>query len=363
MSARPTWWRLPTIGFSGGSVRLSMQVSYAGGFKEAADRVVELEKAGLDIVWVAEAYGFDAPTMMGYLAARTERVQIGSGILPIYSRTPTLLAQTAAGLDYISDGRAILGIGASGPQVIEGWHGVPYDRPLQRTREIIEICRTAWRRGVLTHDGIYNLPLPPEQGTGLGKPLKMITHPVRPSVPIYVASLGPKNVEMTAEVADGWMPILFVPEKAGEVWGESLAKGAANRSAELGPLEVVAGGMVAIGDGLEGLRDAARPMVALYVGGMGARGRNFYNDLARRYGYEDEAATIQDLYLSGKKDKAAAAVPPELLEKTSLVGPPGYVRERMAAMKEAGVTVLSITPVGADPVRVLEQVRSWADEL
>jgi F420-dependent oxidoreductase-like protein len=301
--------------------------------------------------------------MMGYLAARTERVQIGSGILPIYSRTPTLLAQTAAGLDYISDGRAILGLGASGPQVIEGWHGVPYDRPLQRTREIIEICRQAWRREVLTHGGIYKLPLPADQGTGLGRPLKMITHPVRPDIPIYVASLGPKNVEMTAEVADGWMPILFVPEKAKQVWGESLAKGGANRSSERPPLEIVAGGMVAIGDGLESLRDAARPMVALYVGGMGARGRNFYNDLARRYGYEAEAEKIQDLYLSGQKDEAAAAVPAELLEKTSLVGPAGYVRERMAALKEAGVTVLSITPVGPDPVALVEQVKTWAEEL
>ena len=344
-------------------MRLSMQLSYAGGFREAADHVVDLEKAGLDIVWVAEAYGFDAPTLAGYLAARTERVQIGFGILPVYSRTPALLAQTAAGLDYVSGGRAILGIGASGPQVIEGWHGVPYDRPLQRTREVIEICRRVWRRERLTNDGIYPIPLPAGQGTGLGKPLKMITHPARDDIPVYVAALGPKNVEMTAAVADGWLPILFVPEKASAVWGEALAKGAANRAPERGPLEVVAGGMVAIGDGLEGLRDAARPMVALYVGGMGARGQNFYNALARRYGYEAEAERIQDLYLSGDKEAAAAAVPADLLEKTSLVGPEGYVRERMAAMKEAGVTVLSILPVGPDPVKVVEQVRSWADDL
>lgn len=342
-------------------MRISMQVPYASGFRDAAERVVELEKAGLDIVWVAEAYGFDAPSLMGYLAARTERVQIGSAILPIYSRTPALLAQTAAGLDHVSDGRAILGIGASGPQVIEGWHGVAYDRPLQRTREVIDICRRAWRREVLTNDGIYKLPLPEGHGTGLGKPLKMITHPLRASIPIYVASLGPKNVELTAEVADGWIPILFVPERAGDVWGESLAKGAANRSSELGPLEVVAGGALAVGDGLEHLRDAARPMVALYVGGMGARGRNFYNDLARRYGYEAEAESIQDLYLDGKKDEAAAAVPAELLERTSLIGPEGYVRERIAALAEAGVTVLSVTPMGPDPVRMVEKLRDWVD--
>ncbi|HEV2368998.1 MAG TPA: LLM class F420-dependent oxidoreductase [Acidimicrobiales bacterium] len=344
-------------------MRISMQVPYASGFREAADRVVELEKAGLDIVWVGEAYGFDAPTLMGYLAARTERVQIGSGILPIYSRTPALLAQTAAGLDHVSNGRAILGLGASGPQVIEGWHGVPYDRPLQRTREIIDICRRAWRREVLTNDGLYPLPLPEGKGTGLGKPLKMITHPVRASIPIYVASLGPKNVELTAEVADGWMPILFVPERAPEVWGEALAKGRANRSSELAPLEVVAGGPLAVGEGLEHLRDGARPMVALYVGGMGARGQNFYNDLARRYGYEAEAGTIQDLYLSGKKQEAAEAVPTDLLEKTSLIGPEGYVRERIAALAEAGVTVLSVTPLGRDPVRLVERLRAWVDDL
>jgi F420-dependent oxidoreductase-like protein len=344
-------------------VRLSMTLPYAGDFRRVAERVADLEKAGLDIVWVAEAYGFDAPTVMGYLAASTQTIQIGSAILPIYSRTPALLAQTAAGLDYVSGGRAILGLGASGPQVIEGWHGVPYDRPLPRTREIIEICRTVWKREVLTHDGIYQLPLPPDQGTGLGRPLKMITHPVRADIPVYVASLGPKNVEMTAEVADGWMPLFFVPERAGHVWGASLDAGAARRSADLGPLEVVAGGLVAIGDDVESIRDLARPQLALYIGGMGARGRNFYNDLARRYGYEAEAELIQDLYLSGKKDEAAAAVPAELLEKTALVGPEGYVKERLAAFSEAGVTTLSVNPVGPDPVKVVEQIREWVEQV
>lgn len=343
-------------------MRLSMQVGYAGGFKAAVDQIATLEKAGLDIVWVAEAYGFDAPTLMGYIAARTERVQIGSGILPIYSRTPALLAQTAAGLDAISEGRAILGLGSSGPQVIEGWHGVAYDKPVERTREIVDICRRVWRREVITHEGAaYTIPLPPEKGTGLGKPLKMITHPVREAIPVYVASLGPKNVEMTAEVADGWLPIFYLPEKADRVWGGPLAKGKANRAPDLGPLEIVAGGMVAIGDGLEHLRDAARSTVALYVGGMGARGRNFYNSLFRRYGYEEEAEKIQDLYLEGKREEAAAAVPAEVLADMSLVGSPGYVQERIAAFRESGVTVLSITPVGPDPVRVVEQVKEWAE--
>ena len=341
-------------------MRLSMQMPYAGGFEQSINQVVELEKAGLDIVWVAEAYGFDAVSVMGYLAARTERVQIGSGILPIYSRTPTLTAMTAAGVDYVSGGRHILGLGASGPQVIEGWHGVPYDKPLARTREIVDICRQVWKRERVTHDGdCYTLPLPPEQGTGLGKPLKMITHPVREQIPVYIASLGPKNVELTAEVADGWLPILYVPEKAKDVWGDSLAAGLAKRDPSLGPLEISAGGMVAVGDDVAGVRDMARPMVALYVGGMGAKGKNFYNALARRYGYEQEAETIQDLYLDGKKQEAAAAVPTELLEKTNLVGPEGYVKERIQAMAESGVTVLSIIPIDPDPVRLVEKIKTW----
>src|SRR5436309_11297607 len=340
-----------------------MQLSYAGGFKEAAKQVVDLEKAGIDVVWVAEAYGFDAPSFMGYLAAVTERIQIGSGIVNIYTRTPTLLAMTAASVDFLSDGRCILGLGASGPQVIEGFHGIPYDKPVGRTKEIIDICRRIWRREVITNDGIYQIPLPDSQRTGLGKPLKLITKPVRPDIPVYVASLGDKNVEMTAEVADGWLPILFIPEKAKDVWGDALAKGNANRAADLGPMEVVAGGMVAIGEDVTGIRDFARPMVALYVGGMGARGRNFYNALARRYGYEQEAELIQDLYLSGKKDEAAAAVPAEMLEKTSLVGPEGYVKERLAAFKEAGVTELQVMPMGGDPVKIGEQMRGWVDDL
>ena len=330
-------------------MQIAMPLSYAGGFKESARQVSELEKAGLDLVWVAEAYGFDGPSMMGYLAALTEKVQIGSGILPIYTRTPTLIAMTAAGLDAMSDGRFHLGLGASGPQVIEGWHGLPYDNPLGRTREITEICRKVWaREAPLVHDGRnYQMPLPEGRGTGLGRPLKIIAHPVRPRIPIWVASLGEKNVAMTAEVADGWLPIFFIPERAKDVWGSSLAAGEAKRDPSLGKLMICAGGILSIGEGDEvvKLRELARPMVALYVGGMGAKGRNFYNDLACRYGYEKEAAEIQDLYLSGKKDEAAALVPDELLELTSLCGPAGWVAERVAAMREAGVTHLQVTPV------------------
>jgi F420-dependent oxidoreductase-like protein len=344
-------------------MRLSTQLNYAaGGIEAAVAQIADMEKAGLDMVWVAEAYSFDAVSTMGYLAARTERVQIASGILPIYTRTPTLLAMTAAGVDSLSDGRCVLGLGASGPQVIEGFHGVPYDKPLGRTREIIAICRQVWRRERVVHDGAsYAIPLPEERGTGLGKPLKLINHPVRSEIPIYVASLGPKNVAMTAEVADGWMPLFYVPEKAGDVWGDDLAAGAAKRSADLAPLEVVAGSLLAVGDGAEAVRDFARPVLALYIGGMGAKGRNFYNDLVRRYGFEQEAEQIQDLYLSGDKEGAARLVPDELLEKTTLCGPEGYVRERIAAFAESGATVLNVTPIGPDPVKLIEQVKGWVE--
>ena len=348
-------------------MQIATTLNYAGGFKESARQVSALEKAGLDLVWVAEAYGFDGPSMMGYLAALTERVEIGSGILPIYTRTPTLIAMTAAGIDAMSGGRFHLGLGASGPQVIEGWHGIAYDSPLARTREIASICRDVWaREAPLEHHGKnYDVPLAPGKGTGLGRPLKIIAHPVRPRIPIWVASLGEKNVAMTAEVADGWLPIFFIPERIKEVWGSALSAGEANRDPSLGKLMISAGGLLAIGDGEDVLRirELARPMVALYVGGMGARGRNFYNDLACRYGYEKEAKEIQDLYLSGKKDEAAALVPQELLDLTSLAGPAGWVAERVAALREAGVTHLQVLPVPVGdqtPAKLIEQIKEIA---
>ena len=328
---------------------VSTMLGYAGGFRAAAAQVVELEKAGLDLVWVAEAYGLDGPSQMGYLAALTERVEIGSAILPIYTRTPTLIAMTAAGIDALSGGRFHLGLGSSGPQVIEGWHGVPFSAPIGRTREIIDVCRQVWaREAPLVHAGTYyDMPLPAGVGTGLGKALKIIVHPVRPSIPVWVAALGEKNVAMTAELADGWIPMLFIPEKAREVWGASLDAGRARRDPGLGPLQITAGGVLAVGEGddVVALRELARPMVALYVGGMGAKGKNFYNDVVRRYGFEAEAEDIQDLYLSGKKSEAEARVPPELLELTSLCGPESYVAARIAAFREAGVTHLQVTPV------------------
>lgn len=344
-------------------MKISMQIGYSGGFAEAVEQVSALEKAGLDIVYVAEAYGYDAPTLMGYLAARTETVKIASGILPLYTRTPSLIAMTAAGLDELSGGRAILGLGASGPQVIEGFHGVAYDAPVGRTREIIEICRDIWaRKAPLEHSGkYYNMPLPAGEGTGLGKPLKIITKP-RPDIEIHVASLGPKNVQLTAEVANGWLPILYHPDKAESVWGADLAAGAALRSPDLGPMDVVAGGLLAIGDGAAGYREFNRPMVALYVGGMGARGKNFYNTLFQRYGYQDEAAQIQDLYLDGKKDEAAAAIPESFLAETSMCGDEGFVREQIERFRASGVTVLNVVPIASDlkaQQDLIAKVKGW----
>ncbi len=344
-------------------VKLSYTLMYDGNPRTAADQVAELERAGLDLVWVAEAYGFDSPTLMGYLAAKTDRVEIGSAILNIYSRTPGTLLQTAAGLDNVSGGRAVLGLGASGPQVIEGWHGVPYSKPLGRTAEIIDLVRRGLQRERLTSDGVFKLPLSKEDGavTGLGKPLKILTHPERDTIPIWIAALGPKSVEQAATIADGWIPHLFHPEKSHLVWGDALAAGRAQRQPGLAPLQIAAGGMVAIGEGPEtkALLDFARPLFALYVGGMGAKGKNFYNDVAKSYGYEQEAEDIQDLYLSGKKKEAEALVPTEWLEACNLVGPASYVKERIAAFKEAGVTHLTVMPASDDPAATVAQMKEW----
>ena len=341
-------------------MRLSTLLGYGSDARSEAARVRRMELVGVDMVWVPEAYGFDAVTLMGFLAATTERIEIGSGILNIFSRTPALLAQTAAGLDHVSEGRAVLGLGASGPQVVEGWHGIPYDKPLQRTRECIEIIRAALRRDRVTHDGLFTMPVPPEVGTGLGKPLKMMSHPRRANVPIHIAALGPKNVELAAEAADGWIPHMFYPEKTTEVFGDALGRGLAKRQVGLPPLEIVAGGLLEISDDPAAI-DVARPGTALYIGGMGARGRNFYFDLACRYGFESDAVKIQELYLSGRVKEAEAAVPVEIMQMTNLIGPASFVRERVHAYAEAGVTVLNTVVVSEQGERALETVRGWLD--
>jgi F420-dependent oxidoreductase-like protein len=346
-------------------MRIGLGINYAGGFKEVAAEVADLERAGLDIVFVPEAYSYDAVSALGYLAATTQRVELASGILQLYTRTPTLTAMTAAGLDYVSDGRFTLGLGASGPQVIEGFHGVRYDAPIARTREVIEICRQVWRREKLQYQGDhYTVPLPADKGTGLGKPLKLINKPVRERIPILVAALGPKNVELAAEIAEGWQPIFYLPEKAQDVWGKALAAGQANRDPALGELEVYAGPTLAIGENIEGLRELVKPHLALYIGGMGAKGKNFYHTLATRYGYGQQADRIQELYLAGDKDGAAKVVPDELARDISLIGTPGFVKERVAAFREAGVTTLNVVPIAetaADRVKLIETLRGLVD--
>jgi F420-dependent oxidoreductase-like protein len=331
-------------------MRTGIFLSYAGGFRETVDEVVEFERLGVDIALVAEAYSYDAISQLGFLAAKTSTIELGSGVVPIYTRTPTLLAMTAASLDYVSDGRFRLGIGTSGPQVVEGFHGVPFDAPLGRTREVVDICRQVWRREKVNYDGkYYQVPLPADRGTGLGKSLRLINHPVRENIPITIAALGPKNVELTAEIAEGWQPVFFYPEKADEVWGDALRAGYAKRDPALGPLDIMVSASLAIGDDVEDRLAWAKPQLALYIGGMGARGKNFYHALATRYGFGEVADKIQDLFLSGKKEEAVNAVPDELVRQVSLVGPRGFVAERLAAFAEAGVTTLLVHPLAADP--------------
>ena len=347
------------------SIKLGMPINYAGDFRETIDNLADYEAAGVERIAVPEAYSFDAVSQLGYIAAKTEKMELQTGILPMYSRTPTNLAMTAAGLDYISGGRAVLGIGASGPQVIEGFHGVKYDFPLGRAREHAEICRMVWRREKLDYQGKhYTLPLDKEHGgSGLGKSLKIINHPVRENIPLLLAAIGPKNVELAAELFDELQPILFHPEHIDAAFGESLAAGKAKRDPKLGELGIVVQSTARVTEDAEQInntKELVHHHAALYIGGMGARGKNFYNQLAIRYGYEKEAKLIQDLYLDGKKVEAAAAVPDDLVDGMSLIGPKSHVAERVAAFKEAGVTCLLASPVApthAERVAEIELLR------
>ncbi|MEM7219630.1 MAG: LLM class F420-dependent oxidoreductase [Pseudomonadota bacterium] len=329
-------------------MQISTAAHYSQGYVGMAGELTELEKAGVDTFWFAEAYSFDAVSAMGYFAGKLQHANIASGILNIYGRTPTTMAMTAAGLDALTEGRFMLGLGASGPQVIEGFHGVPYKAPTTRLRETVEVCRKVWaREEKLTYDGkTVQLPLPEDEGTGLGKPLKLINHPYRPDIPVALATLGPKSVELTAELAEAWLPAFYMAEGADAVWGEALARGKAKRDPSLPPLAIYAGASVAIGEGLESHRDMARPNTALYVGGMGAREKNFYNQIFRKYGYEAEAERIQDLYLAGRKSEAEAAVPQSYLDATCLIGSKGFVRDRLQVFKEMGVTHLNARFLG-----------------
>jgi F420-dependent oxidoreductase-like protein len=349
-------------------MKISMALGTGAGLDPAslAQQAQDLERAGVDLVWGGEIYGYDLVSTLAFLAGQTSRMELMTGILPVYSRSPALIAQTAATIDTLSGGRFVLGLGTSGPQVIEGWHGVPFTKPMGMTRDVIEICRKVWSGDKVVHEGTaFSLPLPEGQGTGLGKPLKLMCKPLRRDIPIAVASIGPKNVELTAEHANIWQPIHFVPDKFNDVWGDSLAAGRAKRAPELGELEIIAGGTVALGSGpaVDAARKGVRDNVGFYVGGMGARDKNFYNDLFKRYGYEEEAVKIQDLFLTGKRDEAFAAVPDEYIDLASLTGDEGRIRERIQIYKDVGVTYLNIDiPHSTEnPLEVIEKVKAWAE--
>ena len=326
------------------------------------DEIAAWEQVGLASVTLGEAYSLDAPTQLAYLAARTDSIELATGVLPLDTRTPTLIATTAAGLDYVSAGRARLGLGPSGPQVLEGFHGIPFADIVGKTRETIEICRSVWRRETLTHEGEhYQIPLDPSRGTGLGKPLKLINRPVRERIPVSIASLGPRMVALTAEIAEAWEPIFFYPEKLDDVWGRALAEGTAKRDPALGPLEIIARAPLAITDrDPSAWIEAAKPQLALYVGGMGSREKNFYNQLVSAYGFAAEAAVIQDHFLSGRVAEAAAAVPDELVLATALIGDADHIRQRLAVLGKAGVTLVNVTPMAKDPEERLHAVKTVA---
>lgn len=303
------------------------------------------EKLGYDSVWTAEAYGSDAVTPLAFIAARTERINLGTGVMQMAARTPAMTAMTAATLDQMSGGRVRLGLGVSGPQVVEGWHGRPYGKPLGVTREYVSILRKIFaREEPVVHAGThYQLPYTGADSTGLGKPLKIMSRPKNPNLPIYIAAIGPKNVQLAAEIADGWLPVFFSPERTREVFEPALAAGfelAGTDKADSFDIAPTVSALVT--DDLEAGRLQMKPALALYIGGMGAKGRNFYNDLAARYGYEEEAAKIQDLYLDGKKMEATMAVPDALVDEVCLVGTKEMIGDRLEAWKEAGVTTLII---------------------
>ncbi|MCU1429901.1 MAG: putative F420-dependent oxidoreductase, Rv3520c family [Actinomycetia bacterium] len=345
------------------ALRLGVNLGYqdwANGLTQAVDIVTHAERLGFHSAWTAEAYGTDAVTPLTWMMARTERMNFGSAIMQMPARTPAMTAMTAATLDGMSGGRFLLGLGTSGPQVVEGWHGQAYGKPLVRTREYVEIVREILRRErPLEHHGEhYDIPYSGANATGLGKPLKLIVHPRRADIPIYLAAIGPKNVQLAAEIGDGWLPIFFSPTRFGETYRPALeagfAKAGGGKSIE--QFDVAPTTTVIVGDDPHALADFVRPMIALYVGGMGARGRNFYNDLACRYGYEAAAKEIQDLYLDGKKKEAIAAVPFELVDEVTLLGPKERIRDKLAAYREAGVTTLILGAAQPEALEVVAEV-------
>jgi F420-dependent oxidoreductase-like protein len=308
----------------------------------------EAERLGYDSAWAAEAWGTDAVSVLAWLAAVTTKIKIGSAILQIPARTPSNTAMTAATLDLLSGGRFLLGLGTSGPQVVEGWHGEPWGKPLRKTREYVEIVRTVLRRDVLEHHGThYDIPYSHEGATGLGKPLKLMARPLRPDIPIYLASLRTKSVELAAEIADGWLPIFFSPERARDTFPVPFARDG---------FDIVPAVPALLSDDLESAREAMKPYYALYIGGMGSRTENFYNDLACAYGFEGDAKRIQDLYLDGKKREAAAAVPDALVDEMTLVGPRERIADRIDAWKESGATTMLVSTRDPGTLRAVAEL-------
>ncbi len=343
-------------------MRVGLHVGYWGLGLTAQEQlrlVNEAEQAGYHSVWAAEAYGSDTATVLAWLGANTKTLKLGSAIFQMPGRTPGMTAMTAATIDPISDGRMLLGIGSSGPQVAEGWHGQPFAKQLKRTREYVEILRMALGRERVVYDGeIYQLPLP----DGPGKPLKLMISPVQERMPIYIAAIGPNNTKLTGEIADGWLPTFFSPEHVGEA--RELLEEGARRGGKDGladDFDIAPNVNVSIDDDLDRARDSMRPVLALYVGGMGSRDKNFYNQLVQRYGFEEDARKIQDLYLDGKKDEAAAAIPAELIDMVALVGPKDRVKDRLAAYRDAGVGTLITTPMAFDVESRSKMLRDFAD--
>jgi F420-dependent oxidoreductase-like protein len=344
-------------------MRLGINFGYqdwGAGLPQAIELAREADALGFHSGWTAEAYGTDCITPLTWLAASTERLNIGSAIMQMPARTPAMTAMTAATLDLMSGGRFLLGLGLSGPQVVEGWHGQPYGKPLAKTREYVEIVRTILaRQAPLEHHGEhYDIPFSGPAATGLGKPLKIIVHPRRADIPVYLAAIGPKNVELAAEIADGWLPIFFSPYRFKDAFGAALDAGFARAGDGKGldRFDIAPTVTVMLGDDVDTLRGFAKPMVALYVGGMGARGKNFYNDLACRYGFEGAAKEIQDLYLDGKKQEAAAAVPDELVDEISLIGPKERIADRLDVWRESGITTMILGAAQPEALRVVAEL-------
>ncbi|WP_092785949.1 LLM class F420-dependent oxidoreductase [Actinokineospora terrae] len=342
-------------------MRLGLNMGYWGAGNDAANLELarEADRLGYSVAWVAEAYGSDAPSVLAWVAAQTERIDVGSAILQIPARRPTMAAMTAATLDTLSGGRFRLGLGVSGPQVSEGWYGVKFDKPLARTREYVDIVRSALRRERVDYQGKHFVqPLP----DGPGKALKLTVHPVREHIPIYLASIGPKNLELTGEIADGWLAIFYSPEHGRESL-ELIAKGRAKSGKTLEGFDVVPTTPLVVEDDWRVAADTARPYAALYVGGMGSREQNFYNNLACRMGYEAEATECQDRYLAKDYAGAAAAVPLGFIDSTSLLGPKERIAEKMRALAESGVTTLTVSPILQDLERSKAALRVAVDAL